>query len=343
MTLKFKKTVNKTVHIGIVFDKSSSMDAYRMAAVNALNDQIRSFREEAQKTGIPTRLSILTFSYNNVITMDIADVDVLYAGDIDESSYQPYGNTALTDAMLKMLNTFQQKTGRFLLLVVTDGEENNSINYPHAVRNAITKLGENLTVAVCCPQSGVQYMTTHYGLTPGQMKVWEQSEAGLKDVAQTTSVANTQLFSSYSRGATRSASYFAPDLNNLPKTIVQTNLTEVTNEFETLKTQEKRIHIRDVVQNAGRTFRVGENFYQLIKTETVQSFKDIILRDKATNQLYTGEGIRSLLRIPEGGEFKLKPSMSNEYDVFIRSTSWNRNMLANQLLLVRKALKAANL
>jgi hypothetical protein len=75
----------------------------------------------------------------------------------------------------------------------------------------------------------------------------------------------------------------------------------------------------------------------LSKSETVQDYKDLIIEDKSNGNLYTGDNARSLLRLPAGGTIQLSPTMSNDYNVYVRSTSWNRKARKNGAILVRNA------
>ena len=72
---------------------------------------------------------------------------------------------------------------------------------------------------------------------------------------------------------------------------------------------------------------IGSAFYQLTKPERVQGHKAICIREKHSGKVYSGDAARDLLGVPKGGEIKLYPGKVGNFDVFIQSTSVNRNLL----------------
>ena len=91
---------------------------------------------------------------------------------------------------------------------------------------------------------------------------------------------------------------------------------------------EQEIGIRDFVREMGITFEKGRGFYPHIsRTERVQSYKEIILEDLATGDLFTGDEVRDVLNIPHGVDVDVrKDDMPTGYRVWIQSTSVNRKL-----------------
>ena len=85
--------------------------------------------------------------------------------------------------------------------------------------------------------------------------------------------------------------------------------------------------IREFVENNGLTFKKGRGFYQLTKTETIQEYKEIVLRDNHTSDLYSGEKARELLGLPRSGSVRTRPVVPRGYTVFVQSTSYNRKLI----------------
>lgn len=86
--------------------------------------------------------------------------------------------------------------------------------------------------------------------------------------------------------------------------------------------------IRDFVEKKiGKTMLIGSAFYQLTKPERLQSHKSICIREKHSGKVYSGDAARDLLGVPKAGEIKLYPGKVGNFDVFIQSTSVNRNLL----------------
>ncbi len=90
---------------------------------------------------------------------------------------------------------------------------------------------------------------------------------------------------------------------------------------------ESDCYIRDFVERNGIPFQKGRGFYELTKTETIQGYKEIILRHNSSGDLYTGKKARQLLGLPEVGSARTKPVVPTGYTAFVQSTSVNRKLI----------------
>jgi hypothetical protein len=86
-----------------------------------------------------------------------------------------------------------------------------------------------------------------------------------------------------------------------------------------------------VAESSGEPYRKGSAFYQLTKRETIQASKQIAIR--GAKGVYTGAAARQLLGLPDY-EVKVDPAHHKDYDVFVQSTSVNRNLMPNTQVLV---------
>lgn len=99
--------------------------------------------------------------------------------------------------------------------------------------------------------------------------------------------------------------------------------------------------IQAFVKDQGCDFKKGRGFYELTKPETVQGFKEIILVDKATGDIFTGAEVREMMGLPPQTaekssarqDVKIKPVSFAKYRVFIQSTSWNRKLVPGTHLM----------
>jgi hypothetical protein len=94
------------------------------------------------------------------------------------------------------------------------------------------------------------------------------------------------------------------------------------------------VQIKDFVQAQGIAFTKGCAFYQLSKTETVQDYKQIAVRDKMGGAVYSGIAARDLLGLPHHGECKLAPGQHGQYEIFVQSTSVNRKLVKGTNLMI---------
>lgn len=93
--------------------------------------------------------------------------------------------------------------------------------------------------------------------------------------------------------------------------------------------------IAEYVKRNGLTFNVGRGFYQFTKSVKVQSYKEVVLMDKKTGDMYSGDRARELAGIPIGVDATVSPGKGNlvDYVCFIQSTSNNRKLLGGTKFL----------
>lgn len=93
--------------------------------------------------------------------------------------------------------------------------------------------------------------------------------------------------------------------------------------------------IQDFVTAQGLRFAKGRGFYEFTKTVEVQDYKEVILMDRATGDMFTGADARRLLGLPEHGTVKINPRSAAglRYVAFIQSTSYNRKLLGGTRFL----------
>eukprot|EP01117_Protostelium_nocturnum_P000817 TRINITY_DN1100_c0_g1_i1.p1 TRINITY_DN1100_c0_g1~~TRINITY_DN1100_c0_g1_i1.p1 ORF type:complete len:157 (+),score=47.29 TRINITY_DN1100_c0_g1_i1:119-589(+) len=84
--------------------------------------------------------------------------------------------------------------------------------------------------------------------------------------------------------------------------------------------------VSDFVKKTGADWKQGRGYYQFNKAEKVQSYKEIIVLDKA-GKLHEGNGARKLLGLPEDEDAKIDATEFKNYTVFIQSTSHNRKLI----------------
>jgi predicted DNA-binding WGR domain protein len=102
--------------------------------------------------------------------------------------------------------------------------------------------------------------------------------------------------------------------------------------FQVLDVDED-IAIKAFVEANGLTFKKGRGFYEFTKTETIQGYKEIILRDRLTGDFYAGDKAREMLGLPLGETARIGPTDLEKYVVFVQSTSVNRVLKAGTRFL----------
>lgn len=85
--------------------------------------------------------------------------------------------------------------------------------------------------------------------------------------------------------------------------------------------------IREFVEANGLLFKTGRGFYEFTKPELVQEKKEVVLRDKATGDMFSGDRARALIGLNPGERARVKPTHLTRFDVFVQSTSYNRKLI----------------
>lgn len=103
--------------------------------------------------------------------------------------------------------------------------------------------------------------------------------------------------------------------------------------------------IRTFINEQGITFQPGYGFYELVKYKKkvykIQQYKEILLMDKRSGDLFNGPEVREILGLQpqiSGGKGSgiienLSPKSLDKYRVFIQSTSYNRKLVPGSSLL----------
>jgi hypothetical protein len=96
---------------------------------------------------------------------------------------------------------------------------------------------------------------------------------------------------------------------------------------------DKDMPIQKFCKSEGLSFKPGRGFYEFTKTETIQGYKEVVLMEKDTGDLYEGTKARSLLGLKPGVSERLAPAALDKYAVFVQSTSNNRKLVGGTRFL----------
>lgn len=91
---------------------------------------------------------------------------------------------------------------------------------------------------------------------------------------------------------------------------------------------DNRVQINDFVRAQGLVFKTGRGFYEFTKPVKVQDYKEVIVQDRDTGDMFTGNEARVLLGIPTGkyGTATVRPGALTKWRGFIQSTSVTRKL-----------------
>jgi hypothetical protein len=121
----------KLTEIIFVLDKSGSMGIIREDTIGGFNTFIQDQKE------LPGDCIFTMATFNTQYDKDFEGKLIESVNELDNASYRPCGGTALLDAVGRTINDVvtrhstlgDEKPGKVMLVVLTDGEENSSIEF----------------------------------------------------------------------------------------------------------------------------------------------------------------------------------------------------------------------
>jgi hypothetical protein len=350
-------------HVIFVLDASTSMEGSRARQlVKAVAEEVRNLAIESgsEKQNQETRVAIYTFA--DKAQCVVSERDVMRLPEIGDV-YEPYGNTALCDAGILVLDDIKlvcQKYGShgFLVYFLTDGEENRS--HPVARANLpkrLADLPENVTVACLVPE-GRNYSgntcaedAIRYGFPPGNVATWNINAAdGVKKAVQSTMrTATANYMTARASGLPGSTTLFSTSSAADNEAAVKQNLTPLSTDEYTLipvvpppaSNNGKPWEIKLFAEHCGHRYTAGySGYYELVATkkkpsEVIQGNKKIIVVEKATNQAFGGDAARSLLDLTNETK-RVRPKDYPGYKIYVLSGSVNRHLVPGTHLLIKK-------
>lgn len=342
----------------MALDSSSSMRRFGDAPRVALNNMIAAVKKAALETQHGMSVGMIEFSdfaHTSLPLMAAANVPTM-------RSFNPYGNTALWDAILlakdmvgqKYLGrpTRQMDENNHTLILVTDGEDTNSVRWSAArfaqwVRDL--EVGPNNWTFVFAVPPGKKAALVRLGVSEWNVKEWEQTEAGVKEMEEKTSAGFATYIRETARGARSVKNWYATDLTGVTSADLRSQASNLSGRFHlapvvgTNQLTGKPWAIKDWYERySGQAYVIGSVYYQLVKPEDVQPVKEVAIRDPLTGEVFGGRDARRILGIPDGaGTVKVKPGHHGNFQVFVQSTSVNRLLPDGTFCLIDSMLKTS--
>jgi hypothetical protein len=330
-------------HVVMVLDASWSMDGRQRELIKVADGQIEYLARRSKELDQETRVSVYDFADN--VNCLIYDKDVLRLPSIS-TLYKLHGNTALLDATDKAISDLSQTATlygdhAFLVWVLTDGQENRS-RFTTASKLA-AKLGslpDNWTVGVLVPDQRSVFEVKSFGFSKDNIAVWDAvNPAGIVEVGETIRKATDNFMVGRSKGVRGTRSIFSTGADTVnAKTVHQNLVPYPSHKYMILPVSpyvNGGLQIRDHVEQAGHKYNLGQVYYQLTKTETIQPTKNVLVLEKSTGKVYAGPNARKLVGLPDS-EIRVKPQDNPLYDIFVQSTAVNRKVLPGTSVIILK-------
>lgn len=324
-------------HIGLILDASSSMGNLTNKVVEVFDSLVKHLALRSQELNQETRLSVYSFSNYNRIKNLVFDIDVLRFPSIKDY-YKADGMTALIDATMLSIEDLEKTPElygdhAFLIYVLTDGGENDSAKYNR--KDLIKKLGglkENWTLATLVPDKNSAQAAQAYGFSTNNIQVWETTTVGLEKAQDVIRRSADTYMTNRAKGVRSTSNLFQLNTNVKVSDVKATLEQLKPSEYALLNVAKKEV-IKPFVESWKIAYSPGCAYFQLTKPEKIQPYKQIAIKEKKTGKIYSGDNARQLLNLPNH-EVKVSATTYKDFDVFVQSTSLNRNLMPSTQLLV---------
>jgi len=333
---------NRVIYI---LDDSGSMRSLRTSALEVFNSILAANKKENAKAKQRTEVSVILFSDPRSFEYLQRDVNINKAKEITSSQYTAGGgSTALFDAVGIAINDAlnspdaDDEETSFVVVVVTDGGENDSRKYTgDEIGRLIKKVQktDRWTITFQVPKGGSRELTSR-GVPSENIREWDQDERGIREVGLSTAKGLSNYYASRSRGLRAVSNFYVEtDLSGVSQRTLKRELNDVSDDFGIFSAPHDT-QIRDFVEaKTKRTYQKGQAFYQLLKSETIQSNKEILIFDKGTTAIYGGREARDLIGLPLHQNARVHPGNHANYEIFVQSTSVNRKLSKGNKVAIR--------
>lgn len=338
-------------HIAFVVDRSGSMRSIKAQVVRVFNNQLDTVQRNARSAGQKTYLSTFMF-HNTVDKPRHLATPVERVPRLAPKDFQPAGATALLDAVGTAITRLQRARGAtskntsFLVIVITDGEENVSRRYKKTLKGLIAQVQKTgrWSLAFLVPPGG-QGTLARFGIPKGNISVWDATARGTKVMDVKLASGLSSFYAARASGKQSVTAFFTTDMSKVDRKSLST-LKDLSKGFARW-TVDKERSIRDFVnaklqaspalrKKLGPAYEPGRGYYELTKPETVQPRKTIAILNKKTKAIFGGDQARHVLGMPAGSNVKVKPGNHLDYAIFVESTSNNRKLVRGTTLLYRQ-------
>jgi uncharacterized protein YegL len=211
---KREMSQEKTV-VAIVLDKSGSMAGTAAQTVIGYNEYVQQIKQNANK-GVQTEVCLLTFNGEVFEHLWLEPAEKLEEASVE--SYQPTGSTALYDALNYTINKlgktgYDDNTTSYLLIVISDGEENASTHTElPALKEHIESLEskDNWTITYMgCSKQVLEKVARATGIKTQNMAAWSNASAAHANYAYVNSAQHVNKYmSSRSAGMKKMEAFY---------------------------------------------------------------------------------------------------------------------------------------
>lgn len=345
---------NKKInHVVKLIDVSGSMRGREKDVIKVVDNQVAFLAQLSRDTDQETRVTI--YFFDDVVECVAFDTDVLRLPSIAEL-YHVRGGTALRDAFLQAQRELAQTCQlygdhAFLMFGFTDGMENRSRSRPLELTTMLKGLPENWTTAIFVPDVNGKLAAIGAGFPDGNVAIWNTTSAtGVEEVGEEMKAATSGYFAMRASGVSGTRTLFSTGKDAVnAQTIKNAGLQPMkTGTYDLLtvpkikegegslnKDKKPVWELAPFIERNGLKFVTGRNFYRLSKQELINGDKELAVREKATNKVFVGDGVRAMIGLSDKNQ-RVAPDRNPEFDIFVQSKSNNRHLFQGDEILILK-------
>lgn len=325
-------------HVIVLLDDSGSMDNCYTTAVQQLENSLQKLKETAAAANQKTLVTMYLFSDRVARIKDQQPIEQLTTLD---RSFRRGGRTMLIDATVEAIRYIRSRPvakdtdTAYLVLCATDGGDNHTSYGPEFLKKLVQDIQATdlWTLAFMVPP-GTKRRTERNGIPEGNIIEWENTKRGAEVAFAAVGHALDSYSAVRSAGFTSTKKFFVKtDLSALTKTEVTQKLQQLGN-FKFATVEKEQAINEFAAEKTGKPYVTGSLFYALTKKETVQASKDVLLVEKGTKVVYGGPQARAMLGLPVGQEATVDPGNHSNWDVYVKSTSYNRILVRGTKVLI---------
>lgn len=347
------------------------MDHLTTAVIKVVDSLVEKWKTQSLALDDMTRLTVYQFSSDSYLPNGKYIECIWYDTDITrikslQGRYKPRGATALLDATIQAqeelaLTPTIYGDHAFLFFVITDGENNRNDHRAPELRKILETLPDSWTFAALVPDVIAKGTAARYGFPMGNILVWDAtSEKGVEEAGEQVAAATTDYLTSrtsnvgfrgtkslFVGGQVNAAAIKAAKLKPLATSnyaiVPVTPIAGLVQE----KPEGKKpaagkpdnrpmvayMEIEPFIQRVRPPFRVGEAYYELVKSERIRGNKQLAILDKKTSKIYLGDGVRQMLGLEEKDQ-TVRPDFNKDYKIYVQSTSLNRHLYLHSSVMV---------
>jgi hypothetical protein len=323
-------------YIGISRDHSGSMSCLATPAQRDYNETIQLLKDSAVDLEIFLSVVNCGDGRNARVSTELHNIPIANAPQMSSYSTSAPG-TPLFDSVGTLIELFENcpdannPNASFLVMAVTDGEENSSRKWSgYQLTNKIKQLQatDRWTFVFRVPK-GYKRKLLGVGIPEGNIFEWDQTAKGVQEGTEATASAFTEYYTGL-RSGVKSTSSFYTNLSNIDLKDIKKSLVDISKEIQIwhVDTEAEGKNIREYCKfKLGSDWKKGAAFYLLMKPEReVQDYKQIIIKSKTSGEFFSGSNARIMLGLPTYGTHRVAPGDHGDYEIFLQSTSVNRKL-----------------